>query len=139
MNLSELLRKGLVRKVEPDAALAKNLLEMAGRDIKAASDNAASGNADWALAIAYNSMLSAGRALMAAKGYSAVSESHHLAAVQFCTATLPDAAALLDSFNRYRIKRHDVLYGGAETVGKTEADNAISKAREFLELIKSKL
>ncbi len=140
MNLSELLRKGTVRKAAPDASLARNLLKFAERDIKAASDNIASGNADWALAIAYNSMLSAGRALIAAKGYSPSSEAHHVAVVEFCAAVLPpQEAELVSSFNRYRVRRHDVVYGVAESTGKVEAENAISKAREFLELIKSKL
>jgi len=100
----------------------------------------ASGNADWALAIAYNSMLSAGRALMASKGYSPSSEAHHVAVVEYCAAVLPpEEAGLVSSFNRYRVRRHDVVYGVAESTGKAEAENAIKKAREFLELIKSKL
>ena len=140
MDLSELLRKDLIRKTGPDSAKAKELLAMAERDVKAAADNLGSGNYDWALAIAYNAMLSAGRALMSSKGYSPVSEAHHLAVVQFCAALLPaDAAGLAHTFNRYRVRRHDVIYGEAESVGKEEARRAIENAKLFVKSIKGRV
>ncbi len=112
----------------------------AERDIKAAGDNLGSSNYDWALAIAYNSMLSAGRALMAAKGYYPASEAHHLAVVQFCAAVLPsDSLGLATTFNRYRIRRHDVVYGVAGSVGKDEAKTAIKNAESFLKKIREKV
>jgi uncharacterized protein (UPF0332 family) len=138
MNLSELLRKDLVRKVEPDGKKAKELLVLAERDIKAAGDNLVSGNGDWALAIAYNAMLSAGRALMSSKGYAPVSEAHHLAVVQFCAAILPESSAVA-TFNRYRVRRHEVMYGEAGSVGTGEARNAIENAKMFLVQIKDKV
>ena len=106
MNLSELLKKDLVRKTEPDKTKSKELLATAERDIKVAIDNLKKENYDWALAIAYNSMLSAGRALMASKGYIPVSVAHHLAVVQFCAAVLPsESGGLANAFNRYRVRR----------------------------------
>ena len=89
MSLPELLKKGLIREVHPDRAKANDLLSKAGKDIKVAEDNLRDGNYDWCLAIAYNSMLSAGRALMELKGYMPLSEAHHLAVVQFCASALP--------------------------------------------------
>lgn len=136
--MSELLRKDLVRKVEPDGQKARELLAMAERDIKAAGDSLASGNGDWALAIAYNAMLSSGRALMSSKGYAPVSEAHHVAVVQFCAALLPGTPAVA-TFNRYRVRRHEVMYGEAGSVGNGEALNAIVNAKAFLGQIKNKV
>ena len=140
MNLSELLKKGLVRKVEPDKTRAKELLSVAERNIKAAVDNLKTENFDWAFAISYNSMLSAGRALMAYKGYAPSSDSHHFAVVQFCASSFPaESSGLVSTFNRYRVRRHDIVYGETESVGRTEAENAIGNAKDFLEKIKAKM
>jgi len=110
MNLEELLRKRLVEKTERDAKAADSLLLNAERDLKVAEGNLKMGNSDWALAIAYNAMLSSGRALMAREGYRATSESHHFAVVQFCATFLPEkTSGLANAFNRYRVRRHDVV------------------------------
>jgi len=138
MDLSELLKKDLVRKADTDSAKAKEMLSMAERDLKVAGDNLDGGNYDWSLAIAYNAMLSCGRALMASKGYSPVSEAHHLAVVQFCGALLP-GDPLVATFNRYRVRRHGVLYGEAGSVGREEAKNAVENAKMFLRKIREKV
>ena len=65
MNLSELLDKGDVKKIEAlPPGQCRPLLDKAESDLKAAADNLES-HPDWALAIAYNAMLTAGIALMA--------------------------------------------------------------------------
>ena len=142
MNLKELLQKRLVEKTKPDTQLSSKLMVDARRDISVAEDNLKMKHADWTLAIAYNAMLSAGRALMAAKGYRAFSESHHLAVVQFCASIMPpESSALVNSFNRYRVRRHEVVYGEAGSVGEDEARKAVESAKEFVkkmeELIKN--
>lgn len=152
MSLAELLKMDLVRKSEPNKQLALELLASAERDLKAANDNVKSINYDWALAIAYNSMLSSGRALMANKGYLPVSEVHHLAVVKFCDAILESNSGKL--FNRYRVRpietyvsmdhktncrfvgHHDVVYGASGSVGKEEAETAIKNAEAFYKCIK---
>lgn len=136
MSLAELLKKSLVEKIDADEGLSKELLENAKRDLITAEDNLKMEHADWALAIAYNSMLSAGRSLMAQKGYRPVSDAHHLAVVQFCAAVLPkESSGLVSAFNRYRVRRHDVVYGEAESVGPDEARRAVDNARKFVESI----
>lgn len=133
MNLEELLRKRLVEKVEKDAKLAADLMIASTHDLQAAEDNLKIKHPDWALAIAYNAMLSAGRGLMAAKGFRATAEAHHLAVVQFCAAILPaDSSYLVNTFNRYRVRRHDVVYGEADSVGEDEARRALENARKFV-------
>jgi uncharacterized protein (UPF0332 family) len=136
MSLSELLKKVIVRKTEPDKGLCAKLLALSRSDIKAAEDSLASGNFGWALAIAYHSMLSAGRALMASMGYRPSFDAHHLAVVRFCAEVFPvESAQLASTFNRYRVRRHDAVYGEAESVGQGEAKNAIKNARLFLQKV----
>lgn len=142
MNLSELLKKREIAKIEPDAKTAERLLKAAGSAIVAAKDNAKMGHNDVALSLAYHSMLNSGRALMAAKGYRTFSENHHKTTVSFCAAMLPhQGSQLVILFNRYRVRRHDIVYGEIEegSVGDTEAQTAISKAEEFLALVKTKI
>lgn len=140
MNLSELLNKGIIRKVDPDKSLAKELLALAERDLKTAADNLNANNHDWALAIAYNAMLSSGRALLAYRGYATSSENHHLGVVQFCAAVLPaDSSGLVALFNRYRVRRHDVVYGAVKSVGSDEAGKATENAKMFVERIRQKM
>ncbi len=116
----------MIRKAGPDKGLCAKLLALSRSDIKAAEDILNAGNTRWALAIAYNSMLSAGRALMASMGYRPSSDAHHVAVVRFCAEVLPaESAQLASAFNRYRVRRHDVAYGEAESVGRGEAENTI--------------
>lgn len=140
MNLSDLLKKDLIRKVEPDKERAMELMALAERDLKVAENNLINKNYDWALAIAYNAMLSEARAFMAYKGYTPVAEAHHLAVVQFCAALFPsESAGLVSIFNRYRVRRHNVIYGEAESVSESEAKKAIENTKLFVEKIREKI
>jgi len=140
-SLSGLLKARRIKKVESDVPLAKKLLSAARRDIKAAKDNLESGHSEWALTIAYNAMLSSGRSLMAASGYRASSDSHHLNVVEFCEAIIisADASVLVSLFNKYRMRRHNVVYGEIDEVGNDEAKKAIENAEKFVKIIDEKL
>lgn len=140
MDLQELLRKRLIEKVKPDDALAKELLQTAEKDIVVAEDNLKMKHSDWAFAIAYNSMLNAGRALLASKGYRTCGETHHFAVVKFCATLIPpESSVLVHIFNKSRVRRHDIVYGEAESVGEDEAERIIGKAKLFLEKVKELL
>ncbi len=134
MNLSEMLKMREIQKVDPDRNTAEKLLKVSRDALKAAEDNLKMKHSDVALTLAYNAMLNAGRALMAAKGYRSNSETHHKTVVSFCAAVLPaDSSQLVILFNRYRIRRHDIVYGDVEggSVGESEAATAIRKAGEL--------
>ncbi|MFH1285544.1 MAG: HEPN domain-containing protein [Candidatus Micrarchaeota archaeon] len=141
INLSEMLKKREIEKVEEDKEAAERLLAAGERMLKTANDNLGIENYDVALSLAYNAMLNAGMSLMAAKGYRAFSEGHHKTVVTFCAIFLGSSASLLvNIFNRCRVRRHEVVYGeiAGSAVEKSEAENAVAKAKEFVELIKSK-
>ena len=111
MDLSELLRKREIEKVDPDKKTAEKLLKVSQDSIIAAEDNVKMNHNDVALSLAYNAMPNAGRALMAAKGYRAYSETHHKNVVGFCSVVLPsESSQLVALFNRYRVRRHEIVY-----------------------------
>lgn len=142
MNLSEMLKKGSIKKVEPDAELAAKLLANAQKVLVSARDNMGIKHPEVALPLAYNAMLNAGMALMAAKGYRAESEAHHKTIVEFCTDSLgSDSSELIRAFNKYRLRRHEIVYGEveAEDVSESEADMSIDKAGNFVKLVSEKI
>lgn len=137
-----MLEKRELQRTKPDLLTANRLLRLAADNLIAAEDNLRINHPDVALSLAYNSMLNAGRALMAAKGYRASSESHHKTVVQFCTFSMPPKfSPLIEAFNRYRVRRHDVVYGDVES-GSVDADEAkrvIEKAGEFLKEMRNRI
>ncbi|GEM_PF-978225 len=143
MDLQELLKRNEIRKKsEADMKFAFKLIERARHDIEAAKDNLKNGNFDWALAIAYNAMLNAGRAFVEAKGYRTDSESHHKIVVEFCAIMLgSDASELVKAFGKYRIRRNDIVYGEVESggVSESEANTSIEKAGNFVKLVSEKI
>ena len=88
MNYEELVSKGLVKRFKASPSQAKNRMELAKRDIKAARSIMAN-DRDWAFSIAYNAILQATRALMFAKCFRpGTGEGQHKVAVQFAEITL---------------------------------------------------
>ena len=69
MSLEELLRSRIIRRTRPDRRLALDSIKRARRDIDTAKTLMANEKFDWSLAVSYNAMQAAGRALMFDKGY----------------------------------------------------------------------
>jgi uncharacterized protein (UPF0332 family) len=88
MILEELLRSRIIRRIRPDRRLAVNSLTRARRDIDTARTLIENEKSDWSLAVSYNAMLLAGRALMFSRGYRPSSTEGHLAVVRFLHASL---------------------------------------------------
>ena len=93
------------------------------------------GDYDWALAVAYNSMLQAGRGLMFRLGYKPSSTHGRIAVLRFLRILLGEKidAELLTLLNRARRKRHRVVYEEAEITSRREAEETLSLWREILE------
>lgn len=141
MDLGKLERQGLIEKVSKDRKVAEGLLKSAKNDLQTAEDNLRIKHPDWALTISYHTMLSAGMALMAAKGFRASGDSHHLSVVKFCAEIFPaESTQLVSSFNKYRVRRNDIIYGVAkDSVGEDEALRVVEKAKEFVKKIEEML
>jgi len=138
MSLEKLLRDRIIQRVAPNSSLAKKSLKLAERDLKSARAMLDQGNYDWCLAIAYNSMLQAGRALMFLKGFRPYSQYKHKAVIEFVREAfgMDIGDRLVYVFDKIRKKRHRVVYEEPEIVSKNEARQAIRWAEEFVSKVK---
>lgn len=89
MDIDELERAGIIKRLPIDEKKVNDSLDLAKRDLKAAR-NIVDENCDWAFSIAYNSMLQSARALMFSKGYRPSSDSGHVSAIKFAKLFLKE-------------------------------------------------
>jgi uncharacterized protein (UPF0332 family) len=136
MSLEDLLREGAIRRIEPDASQAGGALSRARRDVDTARGLIERGDLDWALAVAYNAMLTAGRGLMAFNGYRPSSTEGHFAVYRYLEVVL-DGERLVTVFNSLRKKRHRIVYDEMDVVSGDEARRAVEWAEEFVRLIEA--
>jgi len=140
MNLEKLLEENKIEKVEKkefDSSLAE-------RDLKTAKDTFNSNNFDWALSIAYNACLQAGRALMFHLGYRPKGKNQHKTVFEFLLLTNIDNE-LADYFDSIRKTRHVAVYEESGYVSKKTAEEVIKqsellvhKIRTFVHKIRTK-
>ncbi len=134
MSLEELLRSRVIRRMKPNRKLALISLRHARSDIETAKTLIEHKKYDWSLAISYNAMLVAGRALMFSKGYRPSTTEGHIAVVKFLQATSDIEASerMSMAMNGMRKKRHRVVYEETDIVSEEEARQAIRWGEEFL-------
>ncbi len=87
---------------------------------------------------AYNSAFHSARALLFAKGY--VERSHYclIVALRHLYSNDDEILNLLNTFDKIRLSRHNVQYGGL-LVGRKEAEFVVEFAEEFLKTARKKL
>jgi uncharacterized protein (UPF0332 family) len=130
----------MIEEVESTPELVRQTMEGARKDLKSAKEVLGTGNFDWALVIAYNAMLQAGRAFMYSRGYRPRGQYKHLAVVRFAASEMPlEMIPLLRLFDKMRIRRHKVVYEVRDTVSRSEAEGSIGKAGELIGIIGKKL
>lgn len=141
MSLDELLKNRIISRIDPNRDSALNSIRRAKRDIEAAKSLISTCQFDWSLAISYNAMLAAGRALMFDKGYRPSSVEGHLAVVQFLTITVGTETGnrMVLVMNGMRKKRHRIVYEEMDIVSLKEAKQAIDWAEEFVELVNGQI
>ena len=133
-----MLSKGFIKAIETDEKEIKKVLGLSERDIKVAKKNIENDDYDWALAIAYNAMLQAGKALMLSKGYRPAGEYRHVAVIEFLHSEFGKQVTdrLIDILGSLRKRRHKVVYEQAGSVSEGEALEAIKFAEEFVNKVK---
>ncbi len=95
---------------------------------------------DWAFAVGYNAVLQASRAYMFSEGYRPASFEAHKNTLAFMSAALGrEHAALMSFFDRMRVKRHHAVYDQVGLIRQREARELLSKAENFLDLIRRRL
>lgn len=139
MNLSDLLTKDKIRKINSDMLEVKETIKKAGRDLQVAKQNLPF-NFDWAFNIAYNSMILSARALMFKDGYTPSGEDHHKTTIEYADVKLGKVCPeIIEYFKKMRPKRHTSVYFSADTISEHEAKYAIECAEKFLKIVKEKL
>ncbi len=139
MTLENLLRDKKIEKVYGGSSLAEKSFRLALRDLKTSRKTLENEDFDWALAIAYNSMLQAGRALMFSKGYRPTGAYKHIGVIEFIHSGFGRDISdkLIYIFDKLRQKRHRVIYEEASITSRDEAENAIMAADEFVSKIRT--
>jgi len=141
MSLERLAKDRMIARVSSNTQQVNEVLKVGERDLNAAKDNLREGNYDWALAIAYNSMLQASRALMLSRGYRPIGEYKHVAIVEFIKVEFSNEVSrnLAFAFNKIRRKRHRVVYEQAGITTEREASEVVELAEKFVSRIKETL
>jgi uncharacterized protein (UPF0332 family) len=137
MSLEELLRSRVIRRTKPNHGLAAKSLKRAQRDIGTAKTLIENGKYDWSLAIFYNAMLQAGRALMFERGYRPSSTEGHVAVVKFLHAIIGKEVSdrMILVLNGMRKKRHRIVYEEMDIVSEGEAEQSMKWSEEFVNTV----
>jgi len=124
-------------RIKPNHSLALNSIRRARRDLDTAKTLIASQKLDWCVAVSYNAMLVAGRAIMFDQGYRPSSTEGHVAVVRFLQATLGTEASqrMIMTMNGMRKKRHRIVYEEMDIVSLNEAQQAVRWAEKFVKTI----
>ncbi|OGI15649.1 hypothetical protein A3K63_04420 [Candidatus Micrarchaeota archaeon RBG_16_49_10] len=139
MSLERLLKDRIIRKVRIDKELARKTFEIASRDIEVAGKVLEGKSYNWSLAISYNSMLQAGRALMFSRGFKPAGEYKHVAVVKFLHEEFGKDLTdrMIGILDRMRKKRHAAVYDAPDIVSVDEARNALKWAKEFMKKVEA--
>lgn len=133
MNLDECFRQGLLKRIAPDIKNAKKSISESERNISDAEKNLGIGCYNVAVVWSYNSMFHAARGLLFKDG---VKERGHLCVPVYVRVRYPQLEKFANMLDSYRIFRHRVLYGFEIFIDRSEAEEALKSAKEFLRAIK---
>mgnify|MGYP000879199905 CR=1 FL=1 len=131
--MKRLESEGKIERIPIDRRTVREAIDIAERDLHAAEMNLAISN-EWAYNIAYNAVLSAGRALMFARGYRPKGGAGHVSVKVFLGYHLSQDEVAV--FDRMRRKRHMATYDVSSIVTHTDAESAITLARTLVDTIK---
>jgi len=128
-----LIDEGLLKEEEIGRPFVNKVIAKARGDLKSAEILFKNSREENAFELAYESMLSSGRALAFSYGLRPRSQGSHRITLEFARLAMDESAAnLLKRFSRMRKTRHYLIYGAGLSISMTEAENALKNAREFL-------
>lgn len=136
----ELIDAGEVEQVTPDLAIARRMLEDAGRHLATASQAKVAGDLSGAYQLAYDALRKSAASLLEAQGLRATSRGGHLAVQEVVTAQFGTTVCIFRSFGRVRRARNSFEYPSSDSSGPTsdDIDDAIAvatRAREAATII----
>lgn len=132
MNFKDCLSKGLIRRDKSAPERIKKSLEIAERFLSSAKKNIEIEELEMAEIASYNSIFHSARALLFKKGYT---ERSHICVILVLKELYKNnhkLVELLNTFNKIRISRHNIQYGG-ELIGIEEAEFVYNFGKQFLE------
>jgi uncharacterized protein (UPF0332 family) len=132
MSFEKLLETNRIAKVEKK----EFDLSLAERDLSSSRNSFNSKDFDWALSIAYNATLQAGRALMFYLGYRPIGKEQHKIVFEFLAEAEFDIN-MVDYFDSIRKTRHIAVYDAAQSVSESMAQEAIEQASTFVHKIRT--
>jgi len=132
VTLEDCLKKGFIRKDERAGDRVRRSLEVSSRFLSSARNNYKIQEYEITEMAAYACLFHAARALLFKCGYL---EHNHSCLIQALRHLYKDARIVdaLDSFDKIRLARHNVQYGG-DLVDREEAEYVVRFADDFLEL-----
>jgi uncharacterized protein (UPF0332 family) len=135
MSYEELRGRGLVEEVRPNFRQISKLLSRALKDLATAKANA-SIDKEWAHTIAYQAILRAARALVAAEGWQPRGRDQARTIVLLLGEVLGDEArALVNAFDRMRRKRQNFMDEPETPIPRYEVEGALKDAQALIEKI----
>ena len=132
MRFEELENRGLIRETKINFKQIYDSLSRSRQDLQTSKSNLTIDEA-WSYAIAYHSMLRAGRSLMMSFGYRPLGKDQHATVVRFTRIVFGNEFKdLIHKFDRMRRKRHDFVYEPNRPIPRQEAKQAIADAEELV-------
>lgn len=133
MAYEDLRERGLVEDVKPNLSAVSALVARASKDLATARANA-SIDREWAYAIAYQGMLRAARAMVAAEGIRARGRDQQRTVVALAGVILgSEARPLVNAFDRMRRRWQVIMEEAGQPVSRYEVEGAIKDAQRFIE------
>jgi uncharacterized protein (UPF0332 family) len=132
--LEELLASGRLKRHKASSKDIHALFDVVKRDLADAKVHGLSD--DRRFTIAYNAVLQAGRAMLAAEGYRTAGQGHHATVFQALRHLLPkEQSHLLDYFDDCRSKRNLAEYMGTGVSSEQEVSELSAEAHHFAALM----
>ncbi len=132
------LRGGLIKPQNPDFKQIEQQITRSEKDLKACG-MLITADPEWASAIAYQSMLRAGRALLFSKGYLPCDGRQHKTVVEITGEILGKEFAIIKRFDLMRKRRNVFFYDSCDFHGSSEAKKAVETAGILLQKIKQEI
>ena len=132
MNYKRLLDEKKIEIVEKE----QFSIGLAEKDLNSAKNSSSSGDYDWAISIAYNSVLRASRSFMQSLGFRVIGKEHHKNVFEFLRESGFDEE-LVDFFDGIRKRRNSFLYGVLEGASEKDAEEVILAAENFVHKIRT--
>lgn len=135
MSFKDWVRKGWLTPHRTSREEIRDLLGLVDRDLKACRTPGLA--VDWHFNIAYNAALQAATLALAAAGYRATREAHHLRVIQSLGLSIGADAQFVRRLDAFRKKRNLTSYEFGGSISDQEADEVTALAGELRERVLS--